>query len=698
MPVYQPNQYQYYPAPSFPNGYTLLSNIMGYRFAKGDEYDQVAHESTANMKAFAKSQLPNKADTAGELDELFRFFPGLKAKGNRTARRQLSEQARDIIAKVSAENARSVEVIGLTERAFYTVMKRGDPDAEGSTVLADNEKIKNTILNGTAADRGKLVEEQIYEAMKYFNLIATRNFTDEFIVKNFEELYNAQSLIANSAAFLSLTKETANPTYRIEISDEAKEILQMMELHSTKCDAPLQRARAIANANYELVDHNYLFTASNAEFENLKQYLGGDDARVSSLNQYDLLIPIPTYRYWSSVGTAVDMADKILADFAKEPKAPMVKGLDPYDNPYNIQCSRKSAFTDLAGNLNGYAIAYTDQKAVCYHMEPSGNITQVNAKDMLNDMPGEIDAALKALQHANKGLFIGSKEFSNGLKAMTEISKSMHGKQFPVVGDEFMKTQLNATIALCQEYLNKKNPQELEFRDIEFNNAREQHRYLAMQQAMMTCQRQLKVLALQEEALSIETAVAANQMRSQPNQWKYSVPNTKDMTADQFFDYVKSVHEQAGTHSFVDAMSSKDCTPATYYNSVTKSLETKVATDIYLRAVGAKGEERTQLLEAYKKNYTAIAVGLGEYVVNHTNKDILAAHCSHPEEVSSEYFALSQASDEIIRTGVEGYLNQLKEFNNANASSAPLNNEPQNEGLQQENPAIQVPQQNGLHH
>jgi hypothetical protein len=698
MPEFQPNQYQYYPAPKAPKYYTLLSNIMTYNIHVSKEDFKVAHESTANMKALAKSQLPNKADSSGELEELFQIFPGLKAKGDRKARRQLSEEARDVIAKVSAEKARSKGDIDFEERTFFTLLKRGDPDLEGSNILEENRAIANIIDHGTAADRGKLVEAKIYETMKYFDIFSRQDYTDEYIVKNFEDLYSAQDVIANAAAFLDLAKST-KPDIRIEISDECKEILKMMELHSPKCDIPLQRARAIANANYELVDHNYIFNASNAEVENLKQYLEGDEPRVSSMAQYDLLVPMAPYRQWSKIGHAVNLADKILSDFAKEPKAPMVKGLDTQDNPYTIQCSTKTEFTDIAGNFDGYAIAYTDQKATCYHMERSGRVTQVDTKDMLNNMPGEIDAALKILQDANKGLFIGSKEFSDGLKAMSDLSKKMHLKEFPLVGDNITKLQLQTTMEACQAYLDKKNPEKADFDRIEFNNAREQHRYLAMQQAIASCQRQLNAISLQEEAIAIETKVAANQMRAQAAQWKYQVPNTKEMTTDQFFNYVKSIQEQADDFSVNSVLTSKDCTPEKYYTVVTQNLEAQIASEVYREAVLTTDEsKRTQILEAYKEHYTAMAIGLGDFVVKHTNKDHLAAHCRHPQDYSAEYNSLTGSSDNILFDGVKRYMEELKAQNAANApAEQPKKEPPKSNEVQQEIPELKAPQQGGLH-
>jgi hypothetical protein len=98
-------------------------------------------------------------------------------------------------------------------------------------------------------------------------------------------------------------------------------------------------------------------------------------------------------------------------------------------------------------------------------------------------------------------------------------------------------------------------------------------------------------------------------------------------------------------------------------------LEAQVARDIYNSLRGTKGEKRSQLLEAHKQTYTAIVVGLGEYVFNHTNKEDLAAYCSQPEEYSNTYYALSESAGEIVRTGVFRYMTQLRHENAANAQA-----------------------------
>jgi DNA-binding LacI/PurR family transcriptional regulator len=117
------------------------------------------------MKALAKSQLPNKADSSGELEELFQIFPGLKAKGDRKARRQLSEEARDVIAKVSAEKARSKGDIDFEERTFYSApSSREDAKYFLETFL---KKFPRTTLIAVDSDNGA---ELLHTAALQLNL------------------------------------------------------------------------------------------------------------------------------------------------------------------------------------------------------------------------------------------------------------------------------------------------------------------------------------------------------------------------------------------------------------------------------------------------------------------------------------------------------------------------------------------------
>ena len=53
MPVYQPNQPQYYPDPS--RGYRMLNVIMCAGVRDGEEHEDIAFQNEENLKAFLYS-------------------------------------------------------------------------------------------------------------------------------------------------------------------------------------------------------------------------------------------------------------------------------------------------------------------------------------------------------------------------------------------------------------------------------------------------------------------------------------------------------------------------------------------------------------------------------------------------------------------------------------------------------------------
>jgi hypothetical protein len=160
--------------------------------------------------------------------------------------------------------------------------------------------------------------------------------------------------------------------------------------------------------------------------------------------------------------------------------------------------------------------------------------------------------------------------------------------------------------------------------------------------------------------------------------WKYQATDTRNMTDDGFLAHVKAAIIRGPELSVENALASESFTPEAYFEVITQRLEAQVARNIRDRLSIVEGEKRSQLLEAHKQTYTALVVGLGEYVFNHTNKEDLAAYCSHPEEFSDVYHTLNDSADEIIRTGVFKYMTQLKQENAAN-EQAKQQEQPKNE-------------------
>lgn len=145
--------------------------------------------------------------------------------------------------------------------------------------------------------------------------------------------------------------------------------------------------------------------------------------------------------------------------------------------------------------------------------------------------------------------------------------------------------------------------------------------------------------------------------------WKYQAIDTRNMTNDDFLAHVEAAIMRGSELSTENTLANYNITPESYFEAITQQLEAQVAKNIRDSVSVETGEERNQILEAYKKNYTAMVVGLGDYVFNHTNKEALAAYCINPEAFTDVYSALHDSADEIVRTGVLGYTTQLNQEN-----------------------------------
>lgn len=68
---------------------------------------------------------------------------------------------------------------------------------------------------------------------------------------------------------------------------------------------------------------------------------------------------------------------------------------------------------------NGCVLVTTaDGDAACYHVDVHGKVTKSSADEMLSEFAPEMDDVLQTVQMANKGLFIGSREYSDAMKAL----------------------------------------------------------------------------------------------------------------------------------------------------------------------------------------------------------------------------------------------------------------------------------------
>lgn len=195
--------------------------------------------------------------------------------------------------------------------------------------------------------------------------------------------------------------------------------------------------------------------------------------------------------------------------------------------------------------------------------------------------------------------------------------------------------------------------------------------------------RQTRAAAAQNEVAAPQQEQPANEQENvqeaAPQQWKYQAKDTRNMSNEDFLDHVKAAYDQGATLDTESVLTGENCTPEAYYEVMTQQLEAKIARDIYTQASGESDiEKRNAILDAHKKTYTAMVVGLGDYVFNHTDKNILNAFCQKPFVDSTEYTALINASEDLLTNAVHRYTAQLSAQNAANEQQK-QNSLPKNE-------------------
>ena len=173
-----------------------------------------------------------------------------------------------------------------------------------------------------------------------------------------------------------------------------------------------------------------------------------------------------------------------------------------------------------------------------------------------------------------------------------------------------------------------------------------------------------EVAAPQQEQPANEPA---NNRQAENKLWKYPAKDTRNMTNEEFLNHVKAAYDRGANLDTDSVLMGENCSPEAYYEVMTQQLEARIAKDIYLKATKETNIElRNKILDEHKKDYTAIVVGLGDYVFNHTDKNMLNTHCENPQIDSPEFAALLDVSNDLLNNAVDGYTAELNAHNAAN--------------------------------
>ena len=536
-PQYSPNDPRYYTTRRKEDGGLTIAFLMTTQFGSYPKEEvKIAKASKENMRALMYSSIPSKADDPEKLKELVKRIPGLKldiTPEERLARRALSERARKAIVDAAStlwavnqildggdeENAAEKEEKKKMSRTAKALLLRDDSD-EG---MAANWELDEIMVNGTPRQRGDELASKVNASMALFMRIINGEVTDEELVDNFEQMHFVSNLAANAQLFIPLI-ETKDDAERFEVTPDIKEKLVYMERHSGEVGFAMERVRMIASANYENLNLDYLMTADGRTMNRLEDYLGmnwcneEDTAALNrTLGEYDLIT-------WSSFANGslqptrkVRLMERIERDFPEEKNLTDVKFVGKNGNTVTTRFTLGNENKDVDNYFyQGHVLVTTPTgNATCYFVRADGMISRAKADDMMNDTAAELEEVLKELREANKGLFIGSREYSNtlsGLEKMAREIKALGNPPDPGVMSQ-MKARMEKALANCQTYLQSHAP---DTTDVDYDHnrplglltERRRVRYEAMDRALSFCKKNLSLIDLHDVARSAEKTAA----------------------------------------------------------------------------------------------------------------------------------------------------------------------------------------------
>ena len=269
-PGYPPNSPQYYTPPAL---YPVIENLIPETCQPGNAEERAVYlKSRDNLKAFLRSQIPEKTEAPGQIAEIFAQVPGHQTdESQRKLRRQLSAEARANMLELAIGYHLSGEDMSLGKRVYYILLNQTDtPQAQ-----EENKSIQKIIQNGDPKEIGRLFDACVKRCAGWYEKSFT-GISDRELIDNLRELYTAREIVMNANNIRKLMEEGL-----IEISAETRQTLEAMEENSPWLNSIMQRVRAISNPTYEYIGIDGFLTLSNEQYEQLQEtaeeYTGMDD-------------------------------------------------------------------------------------------------------------------------------------------------------------------------------------------------------------------------------------------------------------------------------------------------------------------------------------------------------------------------------------------------------------------------------------
>ena len=549
---YSPDQREFY---ELDTKFGNLSMIMGGGIRSRDEReDAFIYRSGQNYRAFAASRLPWEASSEETINKIIDLFPALKVdEKQQEERRRMSEQARNAILDAAVRKVMATNGRKLNMRLDYALLLRGDDDE--TKELNDQREQQ---LKGTPAERGRLLEERVRESVDLYRRILNGEVSNQELIANFEEIHKVQDLVMNAQHFVPAAlpnPETGDIYY--QISDETLETLRDMERRANEISMFITKIRQIANPNYEFLDLEIIRDMPQDAIDELTDRAAPEEDDYVFDDIIDIGNEIKGYK--DNV-----LCDNLMKQFAKDFPAEVETAKLQFAGSDGEVKTTKCVYDSHDNTIQrcmeeGYALVTTPSgDAACYHVDKQGRVTSAIAADMLNNTTPDTQGMLKKMRDANKGFFIGSKEYSSALKNMEKAFTTVQKLGNPPSPEKMDKaaSYYMAVLEEAEKYIEKKmsrpptpdeqaildqleNPEDRVLDIDDIRNAmspREKLRFDTMKQVATFCKKQLSLLTLQSEAAAAEKKAVMDFHRINKNV-AYPKVDRETVSTRVYFDY-----------------------------------------------------------------------------------------------------------------------------------------------------------------
>lgn len=505
-PRYKANDPKYY---TVRGQFGNMGNLIGGQIDETlpDDEKAQAKASVENYRAYVISSLPWEASSENQINAVLKIAPELQIdQTQREKRHQMSEKARQAIIKTALRRAFMMDGRPSIDRLDSCFYYRGNTIG----IKARNDQVQQQLL-GTAEDRGRMLQDRVNNIYELYQRVLNHEVQDDELIERLEDFHILQDLVMNAQNFIKGTQpDDVSAKIYISFPPELGKILKDMERNSSEIFRFVERVRIMANPNYEFLDLEQMLDLENEKFNDLFEHavMKTDDAVMADAAQF-----VHTARAAKRTAGRDNMMKRIVDDFPGEYENARLHFVGTDSKLHGTTYNTEHQDTTIEDHLHrgGVLVAVPSGKAICYHLDnATGRIKVSDSSELFAQVTASAAGMLKALKVANKGFFIGSKEYRKALADMPEVLNRIREVSNPPKLEQMEQAsvKLRETLENAEKYLNNKNRGHDSYSAvISRMSTRERNRYEAMRSLAEYCKAQLDVYALKCQEMQAQRDV-----------------------------------------------------------------------------------------------------------------------------------------------------------------------------------------------